>query len=79
MKKILPLLLLPCIAMGAKSHPGATNLRNIHSITTVTARHADAEKLNLAARHEADFELKGFVRDVSGQPLIGVSVTIKGH
>src|ERR1700733_8545603 len=78
MKKILPLLLLPCIAMGAKSQPGTNNLRTINSITTVTARHADAKKLNLVTGHEAEFELKGFVRDVSGQPLIGVSVTIKG-
>jgi TonB-linked SusC/RagA family outer membrane protein len=76
MKKILPFLLLPCIAIGANSHPGANDLRN--SNTTVTARHVSDNKLISATRHEADFELKGFVRDASGQPLIGVSVSIKG-
>jgi len=78
MKKLIPFLLLPCVAMGANSHPGANNLRNINSITTVTARHAEADKSNLFTGHEADFQLKGFVRDASGQPLIGVSVTLKG-
>ncbi len=78
MKKLLPFLLLPCIAMGANSHPRASNMRNINSATTAKARHADDNKLTSVTGNVADFVLKGFVRDASGQPLVGVSVSIKG-
>jgi TonB-linked SusC/RagA family outer membrane protein len=78
MKKLLPFLLLPCIAMGANSHPEASNMRNINSITSAKARHAGDNKLTSVTGNVADFVLKGFVRDASGQPLVGVSVSIKG-
>ncbi len=78
MKKLLPFLLLPCIALGANSHPEASNMRNINSITTAKARHAGENKLTSVTGNVADFVLKGFVRDASGQPLVGVSVSIKG-
>ncbi len=72
MKKILPLfLIIPCLAMGASSHSNA----NSKVITTAaSARFAGGNK----AVNQASFILKGFVRDASGQPLIGVSVSIKG-
>jgi len=77
MKKVLPFLLLPCIAMGATSHPDASNMRNINSSTTVKTRQV-SNKLTSVTRHDADFVLKGFVRDASGQALAGVSVVLKG-
>jgi len=78
MKKILPFLLLPCIAMGASSHPKANKLRNTNSTTTAITRQASDKKLTSVTGQKADFVLKGFVRDASGQPLMGVSIAVKG-
>jgi len=72
MKKILPLiLLLPCVAMGANTSSTAYRKSNI--ATTEKVRSVSDIK---AA--QASVTLNGFVRDVSGQPLVGVSVGIKG-
>jgi len=74
MKKILPLLLLvPCFALAANYHH--SNYSNTRS--TATAASARLTGGNKAA-NQASFILKGFVRDASGQALIGVSVSIKG-
>jgi len=73
MKKILPLiLLLPCVAMGANATTVA--LRKSSIATTANVRHVR----DIKSASQASFTLKGFVRDASGQPLIGVSVGIKG-
>jgi len=66
MKKILPLILLvPCIAMGASSHPNAVNKANI----TITG----------ASRGmKAQAPITGIVKDETGAALPGVSVLIKG-
>ncbi|MFI5157955.1 MAG: SusC/RagA family TonB-linked outer membrane protein [Sphingobacteriales bacterium] len=72
MKKILPLfLLVPCLALGANSHRNSSNTR---FTKTVNLRFTSDNK----AVNPASFILKGFVRDASGQPLIGVTVSIKG-
>ena len=76
MKKILPLILMmPCIAMGASSHPNAYSKAKF---ATATNKVAGNSRLALANRNQAAFSLKGFVRDASGQALVGVSVSIKG-
>jgi TonB-linked SusC/RagA family outer membrane protein len=70
MKKILPLiLLLPCVALGANGLTKANSMANNHITTTVKARHVSDNNV---------FTIKGFVRDASGQPLAGVTVSIKG-
>jgi len=76
MKKILPLILMmPCIAMGASSYPNATSKAKF---TTTGNRVLSESRLVSANHNQAAFALKGFVRDASGQPLVGVTVTIKG-
>jgi len=70
MKKILPLfLLVPCMAMGANNHHS-----NMATYTKTATRFTSGNK----AAAPVSFNLKGFVRDASGQPLIGVSVSVKG-
>jgi TonB-linked SusC/RagA family outer membrane protein len=70
MKKILPLiLLLPCVALGANGLTKANSMANNHITTAVKARHISDNNV---------FTIKGFVRDASGQPLAGVTVSIKG-
>jgi len=72
MKKLLPILLLvPCVSMGAYALP-KTGMANITSsgITRYTSAPLAGQK--------APFTIKGFVRDATGQPLIGVTVSIKG-
>jgi len=66
MKKILPLILLvPCFAMGASSHPNAINKANI----TITG----------ASRSmKAQAPVTGIVKDETGAALPGVTVVIKG-
>ena len=74
MKKILPLfLLVPCLALAANNHHNNTSSTRF-TATAANTRFAGASKLT----HQESFTLKGFVRDATGQPLIGVSVTIKG-
>jgi len=66
MKKILPLILMmPCIAMGASSYPNATSKANF----TVTS-------VSRAVKNQAP--VSGVVKDETGSPLPGVSVSIKG-
>ncbi len=66
MKKLLPIiLLLPCIAMGANASPNA-NSRASFNIT------GTSRNVNLPA------PVKGTVKDETGSPLPGVSVSIKG-
>jgi TonB-linked SusC/RagA family outer membrane protein len=73
MKKILPLiLLLPCVAMGANTSLIAHRKSSI--ATTGNVRYVRDNK----TAAQASFLLKGFVRDASGQPLVGVSVGVKG-
>jgi hypothetical protein len=73
MKKILPLiLLLPCVAMGAN----ATTIAHRKSSVATTEKIRSVSDVKKAA--QASFTIKGFVRDASGQPLVGVSVGIKG-
>ncbi len=70
MKKILPIiLLLPCVALGANGLTKANSMANNRITTAVRARHLSDNNA---------FTIKGFVRDASGQPLAGVTVTIKG-
>ncbi len=66
MKKILPLILLvPCIAMGASSHPNAINKANI--------------TINGVSRSmKAQTPITGIVKDETGAALPGVTVAIKG-
>ena len=72
MKKLLPIiLLLPCVAMGANAIPRTNGMSNTAGIT----RHA---KTALVNKQQEAFTIKGFVRDATGQPLIGVAVKIKG-
>jgi TonB-linked SusC/RagA family outer membrane protein len=76
MKKILPLILMmPCIAMGANSYPYAHSKAKV--ITTGN-RVVGNSGLASANQKPATFILKGFVRDASGQALVGVSVSVKG-
>ncbi|WP_461453345.1 SusC/RagA family TonB-linked outer membrane protein [Mucilaginibacter sp.] len=66
MKKILPLILMmPCIAMGASSHP------NAYSKAKFTVTSVSRNVINQAP-------VSGVVKDETGQALPGVSVTIKG-
>ncbi|SDT51749.1 TonB-linked outer membrane protein, SusC/RagA family [Mucilaginibacter mallensis] len=66
MKKLLPIiLLLPCIAMGANASPNA----NSRASFTITGT---SRNVNLPA------PVKGTVKDDTGSPLPGVSVSIKG-
>jgi len=65
MKKILPLILLvPCIAMGASSHPNAINT----NITTT----------GISRSMKAQGPIKGIVKDETGLALPGVTILIKG-
>jgi len=74
MKKLLPIiLLLPCISMGANAFPKTNRMSNTIAATT---RHTNT-KTTVTGEQET-FPLKGFVRDATGQPLIGVTVSIKG-
>src|ERR1700743_3388604 len=74
MKKLLPIiLLLPCISMGANATPKTNRVGNT---IAATIRHTNA-KTSVTGDQET-FPLKGFVRDATGQPLIGVTVGIKG-
>jgi len=74
MKKILPLfLLVPCLALAANTHHNNTSNTRF-TATAASTRFAGAPKLT----HQESFTLKGFVRDATGQPLIGVSVTLNG-
>ena len=64
MKKILPLILLvPCIAMGANSHPNAVNKASITGISRSM---------------KAQAPVTGIVKDETGAALPGVTVVIKG-
>ncbi|WP_179416121.1 SusC/RagA family TonB-linked outer membrane protein [Mucilaginibacter sp. E4BP6] len=74
MKKILPLfLLVPCLALGANSkHNNSSKAKFIASATSTRVTGGNK------AVNQASFVLKGFVRDASGQALIGVTVSIKG-
>jgi len=58
--------------MGANATTVA--LRKSSIATTANVRHVR----DIKSASQASFTLKGFVRDASGQPLIGVSVGIKG-
>lgn len=70
MKKLLQLfLLLPCIAWGANSPA--------HATSSGKAGHSGSRILTAVSR-QANFTISGFVHDNTGQPLIGVSVKIKG-
>lgn len=76
MKKILPfILMMPCVALGAGSHSKANSAAKF----TITSNKVTGnEKLVKTNYNQEAFPIKGFVRDASGQPLVGVSVTIKG-
>ncbi|MFI5157952.1 MAG: SusC/RagA family TonB-linked outer membrane protein [Sphingobacteriales bacterium] len=66
MKKILPLILLvPCIAMGANSHPNALNKAN----TTISGT---------SRSMKAQTPVTGIVKDETGAALPGVTILIKG-
>ena len=65
MKKLLPLILLvPCIAMGANSHP----LNMQAKFTKVSTRYS----VKIAS------PVSGIVKDETGAALPGVTVLIKG-
>ncbi|WP_461450353.1 SusC/RagA family TonB-linked outer membrane protein [Mucilaginibacter sp.] len=65
MKKLLPLILLvPCIAMGANSHPLSTQAKFIKVSTGYTLKNAGP--------------ITGIVKDETGAALPGVTVLIKG-
>src|ERR1700744_813946 len=75
MKKLLLLILLsPCIAWATGTAYANSSGK---AVAAGKAGHLNGNKLNTAHR-QADLVLDGFVHDVSGQPLIGVSVMIKG-
>jgi TonB-linked SusC/RagA family outer membrane protein len=76
MKKILPLILImPCIALGASSHPNALSKANT---TAGSTRLVSVTRSASANHNQAAYNITGFVRDASGQALVGVSVSIKG-
>lgn len=66
MKKILPLILLvPCIAIGANTHPTAINKAN----TTITSA---------SRTMRSQTPVTGIVKDETGAAIPGVTVLIKG-
>jgi TonB-linked SusC/RagA family outer membrane protein len=76
MKKLLPIiLLLPCISIGANATPKTNSKANI--TTAATIRHKSDVKSFSLNTPEA-LTLKGTVSDAKGQPLVGVSVGVKG-
>ncbi|MDB5134454.1 MAG: TonB-linked outer membrane protein SusC/RagA family, partial [Mucilaginibacter sp.] len=76
MKKLLPIiLLLPCVSMGANAIPKTNRMANITTVATI--RHISDVKSHSVNLKEV-FTLKGFVRDATGQPLIGVNIGVKG-
>jgi TonB-linked SusC/RagA family outer membrane protein len=77
MKKILPLILLvPCVSLGAALHLSkpagmAKNISNgINAYTNTNSP--------LIVKNYVAVSIKGLVQDATGQPLVGVSVGLKG-
>ncbi|MDB5134507.1 MAG: SusC/RagA family TonB-linked outer membrane protein [Mucilaginibacter sp.] len=76
MKKLLPIiLLLPCISIGANATPKTNSKANI--TTAATIRHKSDVK-SISVNTPQAFTLKGIVSDAKGEPLVGVSVGVKG-
>jgi len=67
-KSILFTLLIPCVAFGTEAR-AAANSGNVNS------RYKDAYTIKAIKSTET---IKGTVKDDQGQPLIGVSVSVKG-
>ena len=76
MKKLLPIfLLLPCVSIGANAATKTTPMANI---TTAGAQRHPSNTKSTPYNIQESFTLKGVVHDATGQPLVGVSVSIKG-
>ncbi len=67
MKKILLFtLILPCLTIGASAHPITGN------------RATQSKHATLVDAAQTAETIKGTIKDANGQPLPGVSVSIKG-